>query len=182
MAARKKHLALKEEIPVRAQVRADDELLGSNLSADIAHLEGELVWAKYARDRVTWLLSQNAIWPSMHERSRATTEEARERREARTELFGRIAAKQNPAAERGQTPWCPGRFCARRAASSGRRSGSGAPVMLRLERISKRYRSPTESGSRWTTSRMSSIVARSWGLRPERLGQDDPPADRCRSA
>ncbi len=104
MAALKKHLALREEIPVRAQVRADDELLRVNLSADIAQLEGELVWAKYARDRVTWLLSQNAIWPSVHERSRATTEEARKRREARTELFSRIAAKQNPAGERGQTP------------------------------------------------------------------------------
>ena len=34
-----------------------DELLRLNLSADIAQLEGELGWARYARERVSWLLS-----------------------------------------------------------------------------------------------------------------------------
>ncbi|HXC45409.1 MAG TPA: PadR family transcriptional regulator [Solirubrobacteraceae bacterium] len=97
MAALKTHLALREKIPVGAQVRADDELLRVNLSADIAQLEGELVWARYARERVTWLLSQqNAIWPSVHERSRATAQEASKRRDARTELFGRIAGREPP--------------------------------------------------------------------------------------
>jgi len=105
MGALEKHRRLREEIPVTAQVRADHELLRVNLSADIAQLEGELVWAKYARERVTWLLSQNPIWPPMHERSRATAEEARERLEARTEMFSRIAAKpQRPLpAERKQS-------------------------------------------------------------------------------
>jgi DNA-binding PadR family transcriptional regulator len=96
MAALETHLALREGIPFGPQVRANDELLRVNLSADIAQLEGELVWARYARERVTWLLSQNAIWPSVHERSRATAQEASKRRAARTELFGRIASRERP--------------------------------------------------------------------------------------
>jgi DNA-binding PadR family transcriptional regulator len=97
MTALKTHLALREAIPMRPQVRADDELLRVNLSADIAQLEGELSWSKYARDRVTWLLSQNAVWTPVHERSRATAQEASRRRDARADLFGRIAGRERLA-------------------------------------------------------------------------------------
>jgi DNA-binding PadR family transcriptional regulator len=112
----KAHLALREEIPTVVQVRADDELLRVNLTADIAQLEGELVWARYARDRVTWLLSQNAIWPPVHERSRATAQEARKRRDARTKMFGRIAGRSERP-----TPGEPERGDANQAGRRGAR-------------------------------------------------------------
>jgi hypothetical protein len=42
---------------------------------------------------VSWLLTEDAIWPSEHGRSGAS-KEARDRQRARDELFGRIAARQ----------------------------------------------------------------------------------------
>ena len=42
---------------------------------------------------VSWLLTEDAIWPSEHGRSGAS-KAARDRQRARDELFGRIAAKQ----------------------------------------------------------------------------------------
>jgi DNA-binding PadR family transcriptional regulator len=75
------------------QVRADHVLLRLNLSADIFQLEAELRWARHAHEMVSWLLEREAIWPSTHERSGALTEEARDRRDAREELFTRMAAR-----------------------------------------------------------------------------------------
>jgi hypothetical protein len=49
--------------------------------------------AKHAHERVSWLLTEDAIWPSEYGRSSAS-KEARDRQVARDELFGRIAAKQ----------------------------------------------------------------------------------------
>lgn len=68
-------------------VRADHLLLRLNLAADITQLEGELKWARHAREMVSWLLARDAVWPS----TRESSDEARERRRARSELFGRMA-------------------------------------------------------------------------------------------
>jgi PadR family transcriptional regulator, regulatory protein AphA len=76
-----------------AHVRADHVLLRLNLSADIFQLEGELQWARHAHEMISWLMSREAIWPSMPERSGAPAEQARDRQDAREELFGRMAAR-----------------------------------------------------------------------------------------
>lgn len=87
----REHLRLREAIPLGGlRVRADHELLRLNLSADITQLEGELGWARHARERISWLLGQDAIWPSAQPHAAASAE-ARERHNARVELFGRIA-------------------------------------------------------------------------------------------
>jgi DNA-binding PadR family transcriptional regulator len=78
---------------VGPDVRADYVLLRLNLSADIIQLEGELRWARHAHEKVSWLLSREAIWPATPERSDASTVEDRDRRMARQELFGRMAAR-----------------------------------------------------------------------------------------
>jgi DNA-binding PadR family transcriptional regulator len=97
-AARLKDLSgRRDEIPespaVGSRVRADQVFLRLGLSADIAHLECELGWAKHAHEKVSWLLTEDAIWPSEHGRPGAS-QEARDRQRARNELFGRIAASQ----------------------------------------------------------------------------------------
>lgn len=89
----KEHLRLRDAIPLGGyRVRADHELLRLNLSAEITQLEGELGWARHARERISWLLQQDAIWPLARERSDEVDGTARERRDARSELFGRMAA------------------------------------------------------------------------------------------
>jgi DNA-binding PadR family transcriptional regulator len=95
-AARVKKLSReKEEIPVAGlQVRADDELLRFALSGDVSYVEGELKWARFMRERVSWLKNQDVIWPSTHEHPSAPTKRARDRQSARDDLFGRIAARQ----------------------------------------------------------------------------------------
>jgi DNA-binding PadR family transcriptional regulator len=88
----KEHLRLREAIPLGGlRVRADHELLRLNLSADITQLEAELGWARHARERISWLLTQDAIWPLANRRS-DTSASSSERQDARVELFGRIAA------------------------------------------------------------------------------------------
>jgi PadR family transcriptional regulator, regulatory protein AphA len=77
------------------QVRADHVLLRLGLSGDIFQLEGELRWARHAREMVAWLLGREAIWPSASERSGASSEEARARRDAQEQLFARMAAKHS---------------------------------------------------------------------------------------
>lgn len=76
-----------------SRVRADQVFLRLGLSADVAHLECELGWAKHAYETVSWLLTEDAIWPPEHGRAGAS-KEARDRQRARDELFGRIAANQ----------------------------------------------------------------------------------------
>jgi DNA-binding PadR family transcriptional regulator len=76
------------------QIRADHVLLRLSLSADIFQLEAELRWARHAHEMVSWLLNREAIWPSASERSDASTAEARERRDAREELFARMATRR----------------------------------------------------------------------------------------
>lgn len=94
----------RDEIPetpeVGSRVRADQVFLRLGLSADVAHLECELGWARHAHERVSWLLTEDAIWPSEYGRSGAT-KDSRERQIAREALFGRIASKQrNPTPKR----------------------------------------------------------------------------------
>jgi DNA-binding PadR family transcriptional regulator len=87
-------LSIRDEISRQGpQVRADHLLLRVNLGADIYQLEGELQSARDARDVLSRLLSQEAIWPSAHERSSAAPGEARDRQGAREELFDKMAAK-----------------------------------------------------------------------------------------
>jgi len=70
------------------KVRADQVLLGLNLTAEIIQLEGELEFARHAYGMVSWLLNREAIWRSGQERAAASDT----RKGAREELFGRIAA------------------------------------------------------------------------------------------
>jgi DNA-binding PadR family transcriptional regulator len=63
-------------------LRADQLLLRLNLSADVFQLEGELRWARHAREMLSWLASREAVWPSGPESAGA-----------RRELFERIADK-----------------------------------------------------------------------------------------
>jgi DNA-binding PadR family transcriptional regulator len=81
------------EVPaVGSRVRADQVFLRLGLSGDVAHLKCELDWARHAHEVVSWLLTEDAIWPSEHGRSSAS-QEMHARRHAREELFGRIAAR-----------------------------------------------------------------------------------------
>lgn len=85
----------RDEIPDEGlQVRADHVLLRLGLSADISHLKAELGWARHARQMVSWLLNQDAIWPGRRRRTGSSPEEARDRQSAREELFGRIARRR----------------------------------------------------------------------------------------
>jgi DNA-binding PadR family transcriptional regulator len=74
-------------------VRADNVLLRIGLSGDIFQLEGELGWARFARERISWLLSHDAIWPGAHDRPGTPNDHETERRGAREDLFGRMAAR-----------------------------------------------------------------------------------------
>jgi PadR family transcriptional regulator, regulatory protein AphA len=76
------------------QVRADHILLRLGLSADISHLKAELGWARHARQMVSWLLNQDAVWPGTRRRTSSSPEEARDRQSAREELFGRISRRR----------------------------------------------------------------------------------------
>jgi DNA-binding PadR family transcriptional regulator len=87
----RERLRMREAIPLGGlRVRADHEMLRLNLSADIMQLEGELGWARHARERISWLLEQNAIWPSTQSLSGASRD-SRARQSARAKLFGRLA-------------------------------------------------------------------------------------------
>jgi DNA-binding PadR family transcriptional regulator len=106
----RERLRLREEIPLGGlHVRADHELLRLNLSADIAQLEAELGWARHARERICWLLGQDAIWPSAQHR-KAASEQSRKRQSARVEIFGRMATSNGhrptstPHSAGGQQP------------------------------------------------------------------------------
>jgi DNA-binding PadR family transcriptional regulator len=65
-------------------VRADHLLLRLNLSADLLQLEGELRWARHAREMLSWLANRDAVWPTPEERHAG-------REGARRELFTRMA-------------------------------------------------------------------------------------------
>jgi hypothetical protein len=107
----------RDEIPDAVPyVRADHVLLRMNLSADIFQLEAELKWARYAREMVSWLADREAVWPSARESIEATSEEGRR---AREELFGRMAASNQPR------PHPTRRDEDQRSGTRGRRSDGG---------------------------------------------------------
>jgi DNA-binding PadR family transcriptional regulator len=69
MRVESKLAGLLAEIPADGRlVRADHLLLRLNLSADVAHLEGEIAWARHARQTVSWLLGHDAVWPGQGRR------------------------------------------------------------------------------------------------------------------
>jgi DNA-binding PadR family transcriptional regulator len=77
---------LREQLPAEESLlRADNLLLRLNLSTDVFHLEGELRWARQARELLAWLEDSEAVWPS------ASGELRLERCSARRELFTRMA-------------------------------------------------------------------------------------------
>ncbi|HSZ69446.1 MAG TPA: helix-turn-helix transcriptional regulator [Solirubrobacteraceae bacterium] len=80
-------------------VRADDEFLRLALAENIIEKEGQLEWTKLARERVSWLLEQNAIWPSTRGRAGAANDEARG---AREELFRDMAAERHERPKPGK--------------------------------------------------------------------------------
>jgi len=86
----------RDEIPDEdLRVRADYVLLRLGLSADISHLKAELGWARHAREMVSWLLNQDAIWPGVRRRlDSSSPAAAHARQSAREELFGRIAHRR----------------------------------------------------------------------------------------
>jgi DNA-binding PadR family transcriptional regulator len=79
-------------------VRADHLLLRLNLGADILQLEAELQWASHAREMLSWLADQEALWPSHRERTNAV-HTWRERHGARSELFKRRVGPDGAGAE-----------------------------------------------------------------------------------
>lgn len=87
---------LREALPAqRPLVRADHLLLRLNLSTDIFQLEGELRWARQARELLTWLTSHEAVWPSERERRDAdSANDQRDGASARRKLFTRMAGSQ----------------------------------------------------------------------------------------
>jgi DNA-binding PadR family transcriptional regulator len=70
-------------------LRADQLLLRLNLSADVFQLEGELRWARHAREMLSWLASREAVWPAGHERADSAG--------ARRDLFERILGSSSPS-------------------------------------------------------------------------------------
>ena len=95
-----------EKIPSGGlQVLANDELLRFALSGDISFAEGELRWARYMHERVAWLKNQDVVWPAIYQHPEAN-DRARDRQLARSELFGRIAGKQEQP-----TPGSPAQDC-----------------------------------------------------------------------
>jgi DNA-binding PadR family transcriptional regulator len=80
-------------------VRADDEFLRLALAENIIEKEGQLEWTKLAREKVAWLLEQNAIWPSARGRAGTASDEARGAREA---LFRDMGAERREQPEPGK--------------------------------------------------------------------------------
>jgi DNA-binding PadR family transcriptional regulator len=89
-----------QDVPVDgALLRVDRLLLRLNLSADVAHLEGELSWARHAREMISWLLTRDAVWPSSPDSSTIhwTPENL-----ARKALFARIARAEQDTRSAGE--------------------------------------------------------------------------------
>lgn len=95
-AKRLKEIAsLREAVPGDGTlIRADHLLLRLNLSADVFQLEGELRWARHAREMLSWLSNREAVWPAGRARSDAP-DERRGRASARRELFTRMATSKS---------------------------------------------------------------------------------------
>jgi DNA-binding PadR family transcriptional regulator len=80
-----------------ALVRADRLLLRLNFSADVSQLEGELRWARHAREMLSWLASApDAVWPS--DRGPSQDRQPSENGSVRRELFERMAREESDGA------------------------------------------------------------------------------------
>lgn len=93
---------VRDALPVDGPlVRADHLLLRLNLGADISQLEAELQWARHAREMLSWLAENEALWPSSRERLEAVQRlRELEREGARSDLFRRMADPQCADGER----------------------------------------------------------------------------------
>jgi hypothetical protein len=95
----------RDDVPRDApRVRADHVILRLGLSADIGQLQAELDWARHAREVVRWLEKQDALWFSGPGRPEDALEEGEDRREAREQMFARMASRHLepvPRSERG---------------------------------------------------------------------------------
>lgn len=80
-----------DEVPAGPEVRRDQVLLRLSLRGDMFRLEGELAWARYAHEVVSWLLTREAIWPGPREPEGAMS--MRDRRDVRERVFARMAAR-----------------------------------------------------------------------------------------
>jgi DNA-binding PadR family transcriptional regulator len=90
----KELMSARDDLPRQGpRARADRLMLRVNLGADISQLEAELKWTRDARDVVSWLLSQDVIWPSRAERSGTASGKADSYQGARAELFDKMATK-----------------------------------------------------------------------------------------
>jgi DNA-binding PadR family transcriptional regulator len=99
---------LRETLPEDGPlVRADHLLLRLNLSADLLQLEGELRWARHAREMLSWLASRDAVWPSQAQPATGTQGPSGEGAGARRELFQRMA-EDAPRRTRPGRPRKPG--------------------------------------------------------------------------
>jgi DNA-binding PadR family transcriptional regulator len=86
---------MREALPADgALIRADRLLLRLSLSADISQVEGELRWARHAREMLSWLSTREAVWPSDSERPVLAAQQ-RDGGSARRELFERMAADES---------------------------------------------------------------------------------------
>jgi DNA-binding PadR family transcriptional regulator len=91
----KEIMLAREQIPPHGlRVRADHLFLRVNLGADISHLEGGLQWARDAREVVSLLLSQQAIWPPGPKRLNESPKKTLDPQGTREELFDQMAAKR----------------------------------------------------------------------------------------
>jgi DNA-binding PadR family transcriptional regulator len=94
---------LRQEAAILAEdptpVRADRVLLRLNLSADIYALQGELRWARRARDVVRSLLDESdVVWPSASSGRAASAGPGSASRRVREDLFARLSSRQQGAA------------------------------------------------------------------------------------
>jgi DNA-binding PadR family transcriptional regulator len=83
-------------------VRADHVLLRLNLRADIIQLEGDLEWAKQAREMISLLLDHRVVWPERRERPNLS-DSVRRARGVRRELFAKMA-NSDEGNERVESP------------------------------------------------------------------------------
>jgi DNA-binding PadR family transcriptional regulator len=87
----------RDEIVDGTQVRADFAVLRLALWGDIFQLQGELQWARTAREVVHELRDGEAIWPpNVPRRDGEPDAPEKERKDAKKELFGRMAARDRP--------------------------------------------------------------------------------------
>lgn len=107
-AERLKQIArLREALPADGTlIRADHLLLRLNLSADVYQLEGELRWARHAREMLSWLSNRDAVWPVDRKRP-DIADRRRASPSVRRQMFTRMAADEPADAGATTSPLTP---------------------------------------------------------------------------